>query len=159
MSEIRFDDIEALRKEIREEFGPFGAPLRITQEMIQQFADLTGDQQWIHVDVERARREGPFGGPIAHGFLLLALLPRMRGGGGTQIVGYGSAANYGSDGLRFLAPVPAGSEVHARSRLAAVEAKPRGTLVSSEIAIHVVGSEKPALTYKSLILYGPPRVQ
>jgi hypothetical protein len=157
VSEIRFDDLEALRAEIRDEFGPFGEPLEITQAMIDQFAELTGDRQWIHVDVERARRESPFGGPIAHGFLLLALLPRMRGGGGVRITGYGSAANYGSDGLRFLSPVPAGAKVHARSRLAAVEAKPRGTLVTSEIAIHVVGSERPALTYESLILYGPPR--
>jgi acyl dehydratase len=157
MTEIRFDDIAALRAEIRAEFGPFGEPLEITQAMIDQFAELTGDKQWIHVDVERARRESPFGGPIAHGFLLLSLLPRMRGSGGPRIVGYGSAANYGSDGLRFLSPVPAGAKVHARSRLAAVEVKPRGTLVTSEVALHPVGSDKPALTYKSLILYGPPR--
>ncbi len=158
MPEIRFDDIDALRARCSEAWGEFGQPLEVTQEMIQAFADLTGDQQWIHTDVERARRESPFGGPIAHGFLTLSLLPRMRGaGGGVRLTGYGSAANYGSDGLRFLAPVPAGAKVHSRSRMIDVQARPRGTLVTTEIAVHVVGSEKPSLLYKMLVLYSPPR--
>jgi len=157
-TEVRFDDIEALRALCSEEFGPWSQEVEVTQEMIDEFAELTGDKQWIHVDVERAKRESPFGGPIAHGFLLLSLLPRLRGPGrGPRIVGYGSAANYGSDGLRFLAPVPAGSKIHSRSRMIDVQAKPRGTLVSSEMHIHAVGQERPALTYKSLILYSPPR--
>lgn len=157
MAEVRFDDLPALRALCSEEWGAFGEPLEVTQEMIQAFADLTGDRQWIHTDVERARRESPFGGPIAHGFLVLSLLPRLRGAEGPRVTGYGSAANYGSDGLRFLAPVPAGSKIHARSRLVDVQAKPRGTLVTSEVAIHVVGSEKPSLLYKMLLLYSPPR--
>jgi acyl dehydratase len=157
MREVRFDDIAAVSKEVSETFGPFGPPRDVTQAMIDGFAELTGDRQWIHVDVERARRESPFGGPVAHGFLTLSLLPSLRSGDGVRVVGYGNAANYGSDGFRFLAPVPAGSQIHARSRLAAVEAKPKGTLVTTETAVHVVGSERPSLLYKGLVLYQPKR--
>ena len=158
MSEILFDDVEALRAQCSEEFGPWGAEHEVTQEMIHRFAELTGDRQWIHVDVERARKESPFGGPVAHGFLTLSLLPSLRGGGGgVRITGHGSAANYGSDGLRFLSPVPAGSKIRARSRLRDVQARPRGTLVTTEIEVGVVGSERPALVYQMLVLYSPPR--
>jgi acyl dehydratase len=159
MREIRFDDIEALRKEIRDDFGPWGAELEVTQEMIRQFAELTGDRQWIHVDVERAKRESPFGGPIAHGFLTLSLLPAMPSGRADfRITGYGNATNYGSDKLRFVSPVPAGSKIHARSRLVAIEPAPKGTRVTTEIAVHVVGNdERPALVYSMIILYHPPR--
>lgn len=157
MREIRFDDVAALQKEVSEEFGPFGEPREVTQSMIDAFATLTGDRQWIHVDVERARRESPFGGPVAHGFLTLSLLPGLRTGERVRIVGFGNATNYGSDGFRFLAPVPAGSHVHARSRLARVEARPKGTLATTETAIHVVGNERPSLLYKGLVLYQPKR--
>lgn len=159
MQEIRFDDIDALRAHVSAEFGPWGAELEVTQEMIHQFAELTGDRQWIHVDVERAKRESPFGGPIAHGFLTLSLLPSLRPGrSGYSITGYGNATNYGSDRLRFLSPVPAGSKIHARSRLVAVDATPKGTRVVSEIAVHVVGNdERPALLYSMIVLYHPPR--
>jgi hypothetical protein len=123
--------------------------------MIDRFAELTGDHQWIHVDVERAKRESPFGGPVAHGFLTLSLVPTLRPGRTVAVVGYASAINYGSDGFRFLAPVPSGSSLHARSRLAAAEAKPKGTLVTTETAIHVVGNDTPSLLYKGLVLYRP----
>ena len=159
MKEIQFNDLDALRAEISDEFGEFGKPLEITQDMVNAFAELTGDKQWIHVDVERAKKESPFGGPIAHGFLSLALMPRMRAASPAyKIVGYGSAANYGSDGLRFLAPVPVGKSLHSHSRLLDVKEKGRGgTLVTTEMAIHVVDAEKPSLLYKSLILYNPKR--
>jgi acyl dehydratase len=158
MREIRFDDIESLGREISEEFGAWGPEREITQAMIQGFADLTGDYQWIHVDVERARRESPFGGPIAHGFLTLSLVPGMRPPAGDfALAGYGSAINYGVEGLRFLSPVPSGSRVHARMRLAQVEQKPKGTLTQHEVAVHVVGSDKPSLLYRALVLYQPPR--
>jgi len=157
MKEIQFDDIEALKAEISEEFGPWSETAQITQEMINQFAELTGDHQWIHVDVERAKKESPFGGPVAHGFLTLSMLPGMKQTTSAyQLVGFASAANYGSDGLRFLDAVPAGCKIHSRSRLVNVEAKPKGTLLTNEIAIHVVGNERPALVYKMLALYRPP---
>ena len=79
MQEIRFDDIAALRAHVSEEFGPFGEQVEISQDMINKFAELTGDQQWIHVDVERAKRESPFKQTIAHGFLTLSLLPGSDG--------------------------------------------------------------------------------
>jgi acyl dehydratase len=156
MQEIRFDDVEALRSKISDEWGPWGPDVRVTQEMIDRFADLTGDHQWIHVDVERAKKESPFGGTIAHGFLTLSLLPVLRSGSDHKIVGYGNATNYGADKLRFVSPVPAGAEIHARSRLVGVERKPKGTQITTEIAVHVVGQERPALLYTMLVLYHPP---
>ena len=155
MQDIRFDDIEGLRGKISDEFGPWGNEVEVTQEMINKFAELTGDHQWIHVDVERCKRESPFKGTIAHGFLTLSLLPTLRAASDHKVVGYGNATNYGSDKLRFVSPVPAGSKVHARSRLVGVEAKPKGTQVTNEIAVHVVGSDRPALTYTMLVLYHP----
>jgi len=156
MEQIAFDDIDKLRSKISDAFGPFGPEVEITQDMINKFADLTGDHQWIHVDVERAKRESPFKRTIAHGFLTLSLIPTIRSVSDYQIVGFGNATNYGADKLRFTAPVPAGAKVHARSRLVAAEKKAAGTQVTSEIAVHVVGSERPALIYVMLVLYHPP---
>jgi len=151
--EIRFDDLAALEAAATDEWGPWGPEIEITQQLIQDFADLSGDQQWIHVDVERARRESPFGGPIAHGFLTLAVLPSVRPPLTVDVVGYRNAVNYGIESLRFLAPVPVGSKLHARSRFAGAEAHKKGTLVRSEICAQVVDAERPSLIYKSLILY------
>ena len=156
MEEIRFDDIDALRAKISEEFGDWGREMEVTQEMVNQFADLTGDHQWIHIDVERSKKDSPFGGPIVHGFFTLSLLPYIGGASGFAVTGYGNVTNYGADGLRFLSPVPCGSTVHAHSRLIDVQAKPKGTLLTNETAVHVVGSERPALIYKGLTLYNPP---
>lgn len=159
MEQIKFDDVAALQARVSEEFGPFGGELEITQKMIDAFAELTGDRQWIHIDVERCRRESPFGGPIAHGFLTLSVLPTLSAKMRDEymLVGMGNVVNYGSDKLRFLSPVPAGSRIHSRSRLAGVEATPKGTRVMREIAVHVVGSDKPALLYSMILLYQPPR--
>jgi hypothetical protein len=156
MPEIRFDDVEGLRSKVSEQWGPWGPELEVTQEMIDKFADLTGDHQWIHVDVERAKRESPFKGTIAHGFLTLSLLPVLRTGADFKVTGYGNATNYGADKLRFVSPVRAGAKIHARSRLIGVEGKPKGTQVTNEIAVHVVGDERPALLYTMLVLYHPP---
>src|SRR6266436_9192730 len=130
MESIRFDDIDTLRTKVSDTFGPFGPEFEVTQAMINKFADLTGDHQWIHVDVERAKRESPFKQTIAHGFLTLSLIPRLRAISDYQIVGFGNATNYGADKLRFVSPVPAGAQIHARSRLVAVEPKPKGTQVT-----------------------------
>ena len=156
MADFQFDDVAALQARVSEEFGPFGGELEITQKMIDAFAELTGDRQWIHIDVERCRRESPFGGPIAHGFLTLSLVPKLNPASVT-VVGHGNATNYGSEGLRFLAPVPSGSKVHARQRIVGAVARPNGTLLTTEIAVHVLGAEKPSLLYKMQILYMPKR--
>ena len=156
MKQIQFDDIAALEAEISEEYGPFGGELEVTQEMINQFADVTGDHQWIHVDVERCKKESPFGGPIAHGFLTLSLLPSLKLNSSFQIVGFGNATNYGSDKLRFISPVPAGAKIHGRVRLASVSARAKGgTQITQEVAVHVVGNDRPALIYNMIVLFLP----
>jgi acyl dehydratase len=155
--QIRFDDIESLRARVGEDFSPWGPEVEISQEMIDRFAELTGDRQWIHSDVERARRESPFGGTIAHGFFVLSLIPVLRVRPDLKIVGFGNVTNYGADRLRFVSPVPAGSRVRARCRVVAVDAKPKGTTITEEIEIAVVGGGKPAISYTMLALYQPPR--
>jgi acyl dehydratase len=126
--------------------------LEIDQARIDQFAKATGDHQWIHVDVERATA-GPFGGPIAHGFLTLSLLPSLNKTGNVRITGQQNVVNYGADGLRFLAPVPVGSSLHARNRVREARQHKKGTLVATQVAIHVVGNEVPSVLYDALVLY------
>jgi acyl dehydratase len=161
VEKIQFDDIEKLRTKVSDEFGPFGGEVEVSQKMIDDFAELTGDRQWIHIDVERCKKESPFGGPVAHGFLTLSLLPAVNAASEREpeyaVVGAGNVVNYGPDKLRFLSPVPAGARITSRSRLAAVEAAPKGTRVEREIAIHVVGSERPALLYRMILLFQPKR--
>lgn len=154
---LRFDDVEALRARIGEDFSPWGPELEVSQDMIDRFAELTGDRQWIHTDRERAQRDSPYGTTIAHGFLLLSLLPVLRQRADLRITGHAQAIHYGADRVRFMAPVPAGSRVHARARITAVEPKPTGTLVTEEIQLGVVGQQKPALSYTMLILYQAPQ--
>jgi uncharacterized protein len=150
---IRFDDLQALGALVSADFGAYGEPIVVTQAMIDAFAELTGDRQWIHVDVERARREGPFGGTVAHGYLVLGLLTALAPRG-EEISGFASAINYGLDEVRFVSPVPAGSAVHARRRIAHVRKKgPNGTQITFENEIRVVGAERPAVICKSIALF------
>jgi acyl dehydratase len=150
---IRFDDVEALRARISKEFGPWSEPIEVTQVKINQFADVTGDHQWIHVDIERCKRESPFGGPVAHGFLTLSLLPAFRSTEEWTISGFRNVVNYGANKLRFISPVPAGAKVHARSRLVAIEQRPQGTMLTRETEVSVVGQDRPALLYEGLTLF------
>ena len=154
--EFQFDDVDGMNAAASDEYGAWGPEIEVTQEMINGFAELTGDRQWIHIDVERATKESPFGGPIAHGFLTLALVPKLNPGT-LKIVGHGNATNFGAGGLRFLAPVPAGAKIHGKSRLVSAEARKNGTLVTTELAVHVVGNEKPSLSYTMQLLYMPTR--
>lgn len=147
---IRFDDIDAINASIKEDFNDWGPTFEMTQEKVNQFAELTGDHQWIHVDIERAKA-GPFGGPIAHGFFTLSLMAsivRLP----VELEGVSNGVNYGANKLRFLAPVPVPSTLHARSRLLSAEKKGTGTLLTSEAVIHVVGNDKPAVLYEMLTL-------
>src|ERR1017187_2460049 len=132
MQTIKFDDIAALTAKIGKEFGPWSEPIHVTQEKINQFADVTGDRQWIHIDVERCKKESPFGGPVAHGFLTLSLLPAFRSKEDYTITGFRNVVNYGANKLRFVAPVPAGARVHARSRLVAGGPRAPGAVLSRE---------------------------
>jgi len=156
VDEIRFDDIEKLKGKMSDTFGAWSEPIEVTQAMINGFAELTGDHQWIHIDVERAKRESPFGGTIAHGFLTLSLLPSMHSNPSWKLVGYGNATNYGANKLRFVSPVRAGAKLQAHSRLVGVEAKPKGTQLTQDIQVHVVGEDRPALIYEMVVLYHPP---
>jgi acyl dehydratase len=151
MQELRYDDIDGINAAAMDDFGEFGPSVEVTQEMIDTFADVTGDQQWIHVDPERAA-QGPFGTTIAHGFLSLSLLPRLVAGQ-VPVTGHKNVINYGADSLRFILPVPAGSRVHAKTKLLNAVAKDSGTLIKSSVALHIVGAEKPSVLYRMLTLY------
>ncbi|MFP6683508.1 MAG: MaoC family dehydratase [Polyangiaceae bacterium] len=155
MPEIRFDDLETLQQQISEEYGDFGSPIHVSQAMIDSFAEITMDPQWIHVDVERAMRESPFGGTIAHGFLVLSLMTALQDGSDLRVVGYGSAINYGAEKLRFVSPVPADSDIHCRRRVQHVRRKGPGTQISYDVEVAVVGAEKPALVVRQLALFLP----
>jgi acyl dehydratase len=153
MESIRFDDVEKLRLKVSQDFSDWSKPIEVTQEKINQFADVTGDHQWIHVDVERARRESPFKAPVAHGFLTLSLIPAFEIPRDWNVTGFRNVVNYGANKLRFISPVPAGSKVHARSRVVAVDPRPQGTQVTTETQVSVVGQDKPALLYEGIFLY------
>ena len=153
METIRFDDIEKLKSKVSPEYSGWSQAVEVTQDKINQFADVTGDHQWIHIDIERSKRESPFGGPVAHGFLTLSLIPAFEIDAGWKVVGHRNVINYGANKLRFVAPVPAGASVHARSRVIAVEPRPMGTMVTRETEIQVVGQQKPAVVYEALMLF------
>ncbi len=156
MESIRFDDIEKLRSKVSSEYSGWSQEVEVTQDKINQFADVTGDHQWIHIDIERSKRESPFKGPVAHGFLTLSLIPGLEINSEYKVVGYRNVVNYGANKLRFISPVPAGAKVHARSRLVAVEERPQGTQVTQETTVNVVGQDKPALIYEGIFLYVKP---
>jgi len=118
--------------------------LTITQEQVNLFAQATGDHQWIHVDVERAK-SGPFGAPIAHGFLTLSLIPRFFESS-LEIRNSGMGVNYGLNKVRFTAPVPVGSKVRGVVDIADVaDAKGGAVQVTTRVTVEIEGSERPAL--------------
>lgn len=155
MQEIRFDDLAALRAKVSDEFGPWSESQMITQEMINTFADLTGDHQWIHVDVERARKEGPFGETIVHGFFILSMATIIKNSADYRVVGHGNGLNYGLEKVRFVSPVRAGERIYGRTRLCEVNEEKGGVMVTQEVAIHVVDQEKPAVIFQWKLLYRP----
>lgn len=125
----------------------------VTQEMIDAFAVVTGDHQWIHVDVERARRESPWRSTIAHGFLTLSLLPMLRGMGSGEIPypGVKQGVNYGLDRLRFPNVVKAGARVRARCRLLKVEQIPGGLQVTEQFTAEIEGEQKPGCVADTIV--------
>ena len=125
----------------------------VDQDRINAFADCTNDHQWIHVDVERAAKDGPFGGTIAHGYLTLSLLAPMQAEIGVIPEDAGQAVNFGMDTLRFLSPVKAGARVRMRIKLISVEDRGKGRqLLRTENTMEIEGSDKPAFTAESLAL-------
>jgi acyl dehydratase len=125
----------------------------VGQDRIDQFAACTGDRQWIHVDVERARRESPFGGPIAHGYLSLSLVAAMVMELGVIPPDAASALNYGLDKVRFVAPVKAGARVRLRASLASAEPQSGGRmLLKLHSTLEIEGEAKPALVAELLCM-------
>lgn len=135
-----------------EDPGPW---LEITQEMINRFANLTGDHQWIHLDVERAARESPFGTTVAHGYLVLSLIFRLLSfpPPGAPM---GSALNYGLDRLRFTAPVRAGARIRGQRTIKSVDRLPGGGVKAVfATTIEVEGEQKPACVFDAIVLAYP----
>jgi acyl dehydratase len=141
-----------LREFVGRELGVSGWRT-IDQDRIDAFARCTEDHQWIHVDVERAKRESPFGGTIAHGYLTLAMLAPLQNEIGVIPPDAKQAINFGMDKLRFLAPVKAGARVRMRVALLEVEDRGKGRLLlRTQNTFEIDGEEKPALTGESLAL-------
>jgi len=151
--EADYRDIERMRTAITGEFTGWSNAVEVTQEMIDDFARLSGDTYWIHTDPERAAKESPFGTTIAHGMLVQSLVGRLNLQLPLDVTGYRSMVNYGSDKLRFPTPVPAGSRIHARSRLKQIRPTAIGTLVTIDIHIHIVGNTRPSVTNELKVLY------
>jgi acyl dehydratase len=125
----------------------------VDQAMINQFAECTGDKQWIHIDVERAKRESPFKAPVAHGYLTLSLIAAMSYDIGVVPEGTAAAFNYGLDKVRFLTPVRVGSKVRLRSTLISFEEKGPGQfLMKSNAVVEIEGEDKPALIAEPLAM-------
>jgi acyl dehydratase len=146
----KIDGIEGLKERVGQHLG-FSDWHAVTQEQVNLFADATGDHQWIHVDVERAK-SGPFGGPIAHGYLTLSLTPTLLEEI-FSVSGISMGINYGLNKLRFPSPVPVGSRVRAGVDLAGVEDVSGGVQVSLTVTYEVEGGTKPACVAEVLFRY------
>jgi acyl dehydratase len=127
--------------------------LRIEQDRVNGFAEVTGDHQWIHVDVERAKN-GPFGGTIAHGYLTMSLvnyfLPQL-----IEVRGFAHAVNVGADRLRFLSPVKVGSRIRGTGEIVSVEEIKGAVQSVVRVAVEIEGSEKPACVVDTISRYFP----
>ena len=126
----------------------------IDQDRINKFADATGDHQWIHVDVERAKTQMPGGKTIAHGYLTLSLIP-MLGAQIMSITGVSRGINYGSNKVRFTNMVPVGSRVRAKQKLLAAEPKAGGLQLTNEMTIEIEGQDRPACIAETISLVYP----
>ncbi len=148
MAAVEFKDLPGL---VGQEVG-VSDWLEITQERVNQFAEATGDHQWIHVDIERAKRE--LGGTIAHGYLTLSLIPFLSYGL-LEVKGVARALNYGSDKIRFTGMVRVGKRVRMRQKLMSVEPKAGGLQMKNECTIEIEGEERPACVAETIsVIYG-----
>ena len=143
--------IAGLRETVGQHLG-YSDYVEITQERVNQFAEATGDHQWIHVDVERAKRESPFGGPIAHGYLTLSLGPVLV----PQVVrveGIKMGVNYGCDKVRFPSPVPVGSKLRVGVEVLDLNDIDGGAQIKMRFTFEVEGAPKPACVSENLFRY------
>jgi acyl dehydratase len=147
--ELTFADV---KKMVGEELG-VSSWVEVDQTMIDRFADTTRDRQWIHVDVERAQKESPYGTTVAHGFLTLSLLPGLSYETNVVPKGISTWINYGLDKVRFVAPVRVGSKVRLRSTLIGLDERSPGQFqMHTKCVIEIDGEEKPALVADMLLL-------
>jgi acyl dehydratase len=123
--------------------------VEISQERVNQFAEATGDHQWIHLDVERCKRESPYGGPIAHGYLTLSLLPMLMQNS-VRMTDVRMGVNYGLNKVRFPAPVPVGSKVRSRTTVVSVEDIAGGAQVTWLVTVEREGGDKPVCVAESI---------
>lgn len=148
-------DVRTIKDRVGEEVA-VSDWLEVTQARIEQFADATGDRQWIHVDQARAAVESPFKTTIAHGFLTLSLLsPLIRES--IRFTGLRMAINYGTNRVRFVSPVPSGARIRARITPSAVEAVAGGFQVAWQVTIEREHGDKPACVAEWLVRYYPER--
>jgi acyl dehydratase len=151
MAATTFNGIDEVRAAVGSHLG-YSDYTEVTQQRVDQFAESTGDHQWIHVDVERARAESPFGGPIAHGYLTLSisneLLPQIL-----EVKGVSLGVNYGVDRIRFPAPVPVGSRLRAGAELVDVTDVKGGIQTLVRITLEIEGGTKPVCIIDSLSRY------
>ena len=147
MRTVAFDDLPGLAGQ---EIG-VSEWTEISQDRINKFADATGDHQWIHVDVERAKKEMPGGKTIAHGFLTLSLIP-MLGAQIMKVTGVTRGINYGSNKVRFTNTVPVGSKVRGRQKLVSVEPRAGGLQLVNEFTVEIEGQDRPACVAESITL-------
>ena len=141
---------DELKAKVGEHLG-YSEYHEITQEQVNLFADATGDHQWIHVDPERAK-SGPFGGPIAHGYLTLSLAPSLIPEV-VQVHGFSMGVNYGCEKVRFPSPVPVGSKLRAGAELVGVEDVSGGVQVSMKLTFEVEGASKPSCVAEVVYRY------
>ena len=145
-----FDGPKALLDSVGADLGTTDW-ITITQDQINAFADATLDNQWIHVDTERAKA-GPFGAPIAHGYLTMSLAAYFLGQL-VRVTGISMGINYGADKVRFPSPVPVGSKLRGRGELIDAKEVPGGVQVTIRVTIEREGSDKPAAIVEALTRY------
>jgi acyl dehydratase len=150
MAPRHIESIEALKGLVGEHLG-YSEYMDVSQERVNKFAEATGDFQWIHIDVEKANA-GPFGGPIAHGYLTLSLGPVLLPQAFT-VGGIAMGVNYGANKVRFIAPVKVGSQIRAGFKLLTVEDTAGGARVTLEATFECEGSSKPSCVAEVIFQY------
>src|SRR5229473_326508 len=150
MAKREFAHPNEMHKYVGQEIG-VSDWVEVSQDRINRFADATGDHQWIHVDVERAKKEMPGGKTIAHGYLTLSLIPGLTGGM-LRVEGVTRGINYGSNKVRFTNMVPVGSRVRARQKLLAIEPRSGGMQLTNEVTIEIEGQQRPACVAETISL-------
>ena len=142
--------IDGLKEQVGKHLG-YSDWHEVTQDQVDKFAEATGDHQWIHVDPERAKA-GPFGGPIAHGYLTISLAPVLLGEV-LRVDGISMGVNYGLNKLRYPAPVPVGSKLRVGAALAGVDDIAGGAQVTMDLTFEVEGKDKPACVAQAVYRY------